>query len=73
MFNGELEEIHVVLVVISGSLWDPNITTALSVDREHKRLYVIVVFATAQYSQRYQVSIQSHLFHCSENVFKVCN
>ncbi|XP_029010238.2 interleukin-17 receptor A [Betta splendens] len=52
----------------NGSLWDPSTTTAVSVDREHERLSIIVTFKTAQYSENYQVSIQSHHFYCSENV-----
>nr|XP_046249295.1 pseudouridine-metabolizing bifunctional protein C1861.05 isoform X2 [Scatophagus argus] len=54
----------------NGSLWDPHMTTNVSVDKEHKMLSILLVFEAAQYSERYQVSIQSHGFHYSKNVTK---
>lgn len=58
-------------LVISGSLWVHNMTANLSVDKEHKMLSIVVSFQAAQYSERYQVSIQSAGFHDSKNVSKV--
>lgn len=46
-------------------------TADVSVDKEHQKLFIVVGFEAAQYSERYLVSIQSHGFHCSKNVSKV--
>lgn len=46
-------------------------TADVSVDKEHKKLSIVVRFEAAQYSERYQVSIQSHGFHYLKNVSKV--
>uniref|UniRef100_A0A3B4VLS8 Interleukin-17 receptor A-like n=1 Tax=Seriola dumerili TaxID=41447 RepID=A0A3B4VLS8_SERDU len=54
----------------NGSLWKPHMTAAMSVDRQHKKLYIVVSFEAAQYSERYQVSIQSQALHHSRNVSK---
>uniref|UniRef100_A0A3B4Y9Y7 Interleukin-17 receptor A-like n=1 Tax=Seriola lalandi dorsalis TaxID=1841481 RepID=A0A3B4Y9Y7_SERLL len=54
----------------NGSLWEPHMTAAMSVDRQHKKLYIVVSFEAAQYSERYQVSIQSQALHHSRNVSK---
>ncbi|XP_044211377.1 interleukin-17 receptor A isoform X1 [Thunnus albacares] len=54
----------------NGSLWDPHITRSVSVDEEHKMLSIVVGFEAAKYSEKYQVSIQGHGFHCSNNVSK---
>ena len=56
---------------ISGSLWKPDMTQAMILDKEKKKLFVIVGFEAAEYSERYQVSIQSQTFHYSHNVSKV--
>lgn len=57
--------------VISGTMWTPHVTTAMSVDREHRRLSIVVSFEAAQYSETYQVSIHSQALHHSMNVSKV--
>ncbi|XP_026167263.1 interleukin-17 receptor A isoform X1 [Mastacembelus armatus] len=54
----------------NGSLWDPHMVTAVSVDKKHKQLTIIVGFQATEYSERYQVSIESHGFHDSKNVSK---
>ncbi|XP_070687003.1 interleukin-17 receptor A [Pempheris klunzingeri] len=54
----------------NGSLWDPHTKADLSVDYEHKKLSIVVGFEAAEYSERYQVSIQCHDFHYSKNVSK---
>ncbi|XP_040895007.1 interleukin-17 receptor A [Toxotes jaculatrix] len=54
----------------NGSLWEPNITTAMSVDKEQEKLYIVLGFEAAQYSERYLVSIQSQAFNYSKNVSK---
>lgn len=46
-------------------------SAAVSVDEERKTMLFTVGFQTAKYSERYQVSIQSHGFHYSKNVSKV--
>ena len=46
-------------------------TANVSVDKEHNMLSIVVSFQAAQYSERYQVSIQSPGFHYSKNVSKV--
>nr|XP_040018653.1 interleukin-17 receptor A isoform X1 [Gasterosteus aculeatus aculeatus] len=51
----------------NGSLWDPNVTTFY---KQGRRFLIVVGFKAAQYSERYQVSIQSRGFHCSKNVSK---
>lgn len=43
----------------------------MSVDKGHKKLIIVVGFEAAQYSERYQVSIQSQALHDSKNVSKV--
>ncbi|XP_035521705.1 interleukin-17 receptor A isoform X1 [Morone saxatilis] len=55
----------------NGSLWDPHITANVSVDREYRKLSIVVGFEAAQYSEKYQVSIQSQNFYYSKNVSKV--
>uniref|UniRef100_A0A671VCB6 SEFIR domain-containing protein n=1 Tax=Sparus aurata TaxID=8175 RepID=A0A671VCB6_SPAAU len=54
----------------NGSLWVHNMTANLSVDKERKMLSIVVSFQAAQYSERYQVSIQSPGLHHSKNVSK---
>uniref|UniRef100_A0A668A5N6 SEFIR domain-containing protein n=1 Tax=Myripristis murdjan TaxID=586833 RepID=A0A668A5N6_9TELE len=54
----------------NGSLWDPHMTGAVSVDKGHKTMSVTVGFDAAKYSERYQVSIQSHGFNYSKSVSK---
>ncbi|XP_071374108.1 interleukin-17 receptor A [Centroberyx affinis] len=54
----------------NGSLWEPHMTGAVSVDKRHKIMSITVVFDAAKYSERYQVSIQSHGFLYSKNVSK---
>ncbi|XP_037624333.1 interleukin-17 receptor A [Sebastes umbrosus] len=54
----------------NGSLWDPNVIRAVSLHKECKKFSIVVGFETARYSERYQVSIQSHGFHRSKNVSK---
>uniref|UniRef100_A0A7N6AJR1 SEFIR domain-containing protein n=1 Tax=Anabas testudineus TaxID=64144 RepID=A0A7N6AJR1_ANATE len=54
----------------NGSLWDPHISTDVSVDRKHGMLALVVGFETARYSERYQVSLKSHNFYHSEIVSK---
>ncbi|XP_039664413.1 interleukin-17 receptor A isoform X2 [Perca fluviatilis] len=54
----------------NGSLWDPHMTTAVSLNKERKRFSIVVGFEAAPYSERYQVSIQSHGFYYSTNVSK---
>ncbi|XP_045893857.1 interleukin-17 receptor A isoform X2 [Micropterus dolomieu] len=54
----------------NGSLWDPHMTANVSVDMEHRKLSIVVGFEAAQYSERYQVSIQSLRFSSSNNVSK---
>lgn len=73
-FNGVLRTIQMLYsacFVISGSLWDPHMSASVSVDMEHKRLFIVVGFETAIYSEKYQVSIQGHGFKRSQNVSKV--
>ncbi|KAK2842502.1 hypothetical protein Q5P01_012702 [Channa striata] len=50
------------LCLENGSLWNPHITTDVSVDREHQKMYIVVGFEVALYSERYQVSIQNPTF-----------
>lgn len=57
--------------VISGSLWDPSMTTAVSLNKERKTFSIVVGFEASEYSERYRVSIQSHGFYDSRNVSKV--
>lgn len=57
--------------LVSGSLWDPHMAAAVSVDKEHKTLSVVVSFEAALSSERYQVFIQSHGFNYSKTVSKV--
>uniref|UniRef100_UPI0037E88A1A interleukin-17 receptor A n=1 Tax=Semicossyphus pulcher TaxID=241346 RepID=UPI0037E88A1A len=59
-----------LLCLQNGSLWDPHMTTDVSVDKKHKKLSIVVSFKAAQYSERYQVSLQSHGFHHSKNISK---
>ncbi|XP_036962122.1 pseudouridine-metabolizing bifunctional protein C1861.05 [Acanthopagrus latus] len=59
-----------VMCLQNGSLWDHNMTANVSVDKEHNMLSIVVSFQAAQYSERYQVSIQSSGFHYSKNVSK---
>ncbi|XP_020515011.2 interleukin-17 receptor A [Labrus bergylta] len=55
----------------NGSLWDPHMRSNLSVDREHKKLSLVLGFEAAQYSEMYKVSvIQSHSLLRSENISK---
>ncbi|XP_074533280.1 interleukin-17 receptor A isoform X2 [Halichoeres trimaculatus] len=54
----------------NGSLWDPLMSYNITVDREHKKISVIVDFNAAQYSEKYQVSIQNPGFLDSVFVFK---
>ncbi|XP_075945485.1 interleukin-17 receptor A isoform X1 [Anarhichas minor] len=54
----------------NGSLWTPHVTAAVSLNKERRKFSIVVGFEAAQYSERYQVSIQSHGFHCSKNVSK---
>ncbi|XP_054475571.1 interleukin-17 receptor A [Anoplopoma fimbria] len=54
----------------NGSLWDPNVTADVSLNKECKMFLLVVGFEAAQYSERYQVSIQSHGLHLSKNVSK---
>lgn len=46
-------------------------TADVSVDMDLKKLALVVRFETAKYSERYQVSVQSHGFHFLKNVSKV--
>nr|XP_020478015.1 interleukin-17 receptor A-like [Monopterus albus] len=57
----------------NGSLWDPHMATNLSIDKEHKKLFIVVGFEAAQYSESYQVSIQSNDLYYSKNVSKQKN
>ncbi|KAM8892241.1 interleukin-17 receptor A [Spinachia spinachia] len=52
----------------NGSLWDPHVTTNVSLCEEGGAFLIVVGFKAAQYSERYQVSIQSRGFHRSKNV-----
>ncbi|KAM7003507.1 interleukin-17 receptor A [Tautogolabrus adspersus] len=54
----------------NGSLWDPHMSSDLSVDKELKKLSLVLGFEAAQYSETYKVSIQSHSFLCSKNILK---
>ncbi|XP_051808006.1 interleukin-17 receptor A isoform X2 [Acanthochromis polyacanthus] len=54
----------------NGSLWDSNIPVAVLVNRKPKMLSIFVGFNATQYSERYQVSIQSGGFFRSKNVSK---
>ncbi|XP_035497818.2 interleukin-17 receptor A [Scophthalmus maximus] len=54
----------------NGSMWEPHMTTAMSVDKEQGKLFVVVSFETAQYSEIYQVSIRNQDFHYSKNISK---
>ncbi|TNN71702.1 Interleukin-17 receptor A [Liparis tanakae] len=58
-------------ITIPGSLWDPDVTTAVSLDKELGKFSIVVSFKTAQYSERYRVSIQSSGFRCSKDVSKI--
>lgn len=69
--RSSVETSYSACFVISGSLWDPQMTAHLSVDKEHKKLSIVVGFEVAEYSERYQVSVQSYGVHCSKNVSKV--
>ncbi|XP_077567292.1 interleukin-17 receptor A [Stigmatopora nigra] len=53
----------------NGSLWDPRITTGLSMAR-NQILSVVVAFEADRHSSIYQVSVQNHRLHLSENVSK---
>lgn len=67
-----LDHLDIVLCfVIPGSMWEPHMTTAMSVDKEQGKLFVVVSFETAQYSEIYQVSIRNQDFHYSKNISKV--
>ncbi|XP_037539655.1 interleukin-17 receptor A [Nematolebias whitei] len=50
----------------NGSLWDPNISAVFNDGSSS----VIVVFNAAQYSKKYQVSIQSEALSCSKMISK---
>uniref|UniRef100_A0A3Q3EXA3 Interleukin-17 receptor A-like n=1 Tax=Kryptolebias marmoratus TaxID=37003 RepID=A0A3Q3EXA3_KRYMA len=50
----------------NGSLWDPSIS-AVFVDKSSS---VLVAFHTAQYSERYRVSIQNDGVSCSNTIYK---
>ncbi|XP_061678183.1 interleukin-17 receptor A-like [Syngnathoides biaculeatus] len=52
----------------NGSLWDPQVTTVLSVEKQ--MLSVVVGFEADKHSDLYQVSIESDGIHFSENVSK---
>ncbi|XP_061534031.1 interleukin-17 receptor A isoform X5 [Phycodurus eques] len=52
-----------------GSLWDPQVTTALSVEK-HQMLSIVVGFEADNYSNLYHVSIQSDGIYFSKNVSK---
>ncbi|KAL6106477.1 il17ra [Pungitius sinensis] len=54
----------------NGSLWDPHVTTNVSFYKGGRTFVIVVGFKAAQYSERYQVSIQSRGFHYSKNVSK---
>ncbi|XP_061534027.1 interleukin-17 receptor A isoform X2 [Phycodurus eques] len=56
-------------VTIPGSLWDPQVTTALSVEK-HQMLSIVVGFEADNYSNLYHVSIQSDGIYFSKNVSK---
>ncbi|CAB1446015.1 unnamed protein product [Pleuronectes platessa] len=58
------------MCVENGSLWKPHMTKAMYMDEEKKKLFVVLGFEAAEYSERYQVSIQSQTFHYSHNVSK---
>lgn len=67
---GSIQLLYSVCFVLSGSLWDPHMTVSVSVDKEHKTS-VVVGFEAANYSEKYQVSIQVQGFWDSKNVSKV--
>uniref|UniRef100_A0A8C2WND0 SEFIR domain-containing protein n=1 Tax=Cyclopterus lumpus TaxID=8103 RepID=A0A8C2WND0_CYCLU len=66
--DGRIQEARMCLE--NGSLWDPNVTTAVSLNKELGKFSIVVSFKTAHYSERYQVSIQSSGFRCSKDVSK---
>ena len=45
--------------------------TTIYEDENHKKIFVVVGFEAAPYSEIYQVSIQSQDFHSFKNVSKV--
>ncbi|XP_047452894.1 interleukin-17 receptor A isoform X2 [Mugil cephalus] len=53
----------------NGSLWDPNMSAAVLADDKSK-VSIVVDFETAQYSERYQVSIMNNGVLYSKNVSK---
>ncbi|KAM9816169.1 interleukin-17 receptor A [Syngnathus typhle] len=53
----------------NGSLWDAQVTTALSAEK-HQKLLLFVGFEVDEHSDIYQVSIQSDGIHFSKNVSK---
>ncbi|XP_071350477.1 interleukin-17 receptor A [Trachinotus anak] len=54
----------------NGSMWEPQMTPSISVDEENEMLSIVVSFEAAQYSERYQVSIQNQDLHNSKNISK---
>ncbi|XP_042352599.1 interleukin-17 receptor A isoform X2 [Plectropomus leopardus] len=54
----------------NGSLWDPPLTTTVTLDEGLKKFFLVVGFEAAEYAERYLVSILSHGFHCSKNISK---
>ncbi|KAM6936984.1 interleukin-17 receptor A [Xenentodon cancila] len=54
----------------NGSLWDPNISAKVSIDKKPK-ISIDVMFRTAQYSEMYQVTIQNGIFSCAQNASKI--
>ncbi|XP_041652486.1 interleukin-17 receptor A isoform X2 [Cheilinus undulatus] len=59
-----------LLCLQNGSLWDPHMETDVTFDKKNKKLYIAVSFVVAQYSENYQVSIQSQGFFYSKNISK---
>ncbi|XP_056137692.1 interleukin-17 receptor A [Lampris incognitus] len=57
-------------ITIPGSLWDPKMTGAVSVDEGHKMMTITVGFDTSECSERYKVSLQIPGFTNSEVVTK---